>query len=461
MIAQQIRSFVLIGLALASASTARANDYWSICSSDAKGKLRDTFRGLPAVYVAGGTDPKAPCSGNVLPDGIYYFQVTTPSGSQLLSTDDLESRRILVFASRFAGVPAGGHATRPGPCESVIVQLSPYLPTPDPGCEYKIWLTRVEDYQAGRGTFGFLPEFSETDNFIVRFGLLPEQTTIRGIVFYDLNRNGVYDSALPEEVPLPGWKIQLSPGDSDTTFTDRDGHFEFLRPRDSASYTVTSVAPAPGFIPAVGGRWLATTTNPVNVVASVETRTVDFGNLAFENTPEFARTKNYWRNQAGPLLLSVDPHWRFLLNGYCLRTNQTNPPKTVAGTLFKVPMGLSFALSYHYLIDYFSDINNNGVLAFILSKQFAAALLNHDIGPLMGLPTYVDQEGDGVLVSLESMIEQTGGMLCDPRSANTGPSGDPAWRNQILMHTDEWQRMNDDGTNLFTRSRVPLEIVYH
>jgi len=465
MIAPKIRAIALIGLACASVPTVRANDYWSICSTDAKAKLRDTFRSLPAVFVAGGTDPKAPCAGNVLPDDIYYFQVTTPSGSLLLSTDPIDDRRILVFANRFAGVPAGGHATRVGPCNSVIVQLSPYLPTPDPGGEYKIWLTPVDKYDPTKGVFGFQPAFSETDNFIVRFGPLPEQTTIRGKVFYDFNRNGIHDSYMPEEVPLSGWKIQLSssgpPGDADTTFSDNDGHFEFLRDQDLTSYTVTSVAPAPGFIPAVGGRWLATTPNPVSVVADVPTRTVDFANLYFVHTPQLAHGKLFWHNRGWYTLRRRDPQWREFLNSLCLRTNQTSPPNSLDATLFQLPLlPTDYTTAFTLFDTYLVGTPDYDVLSFELSTQFAAAMLNYRFGSLRGVPTYIDQLGDDVLVPIEAMIAQTSGILCDPRSADTGPGGDPAWRDTIQMRMNEWVGMNSGGSNLFTHSKLPGDIAY-
>jgi len=39
---------------------------------------------------------------------------------------------------------------------STPVQLVPYLDTPNNGGEYKVWLTRVDDYSPGSGTFGLL-----------------------------------------------------------------------------------------------------------------------------------------------------------------------------------------------------------------------------------------------------------------------------------------------------------------
>jgi len=211
----------------------------------------------------------------------------------------------------------------------------------------------------------------------------------------------------------------------------------------------------------VGGRWLATTPNPVNIVANLPIACQDFGNVQFVNTPEFARSKGFWHNAGRPILLANDPQWRDMLNGYCLRTNLTSPPNTVDATLFKVPTGVSFAQAYKHLSSYLVSNESHGVLIFILSTQFTAALLNHNYGPLKGVPTYIDQMGDNVLVKLEDMIEHTAGMLCDPRSANTGPGGDEEWREHIQMCMNEWSGMNTSGTNLFTRAKIPSGIIYN
>jgi len=66
------------------------------------------------------------------------------------------------------------------------VELFPYLRTPNPGGEYKVWMTPVSDYACGSnlsqecnvGFFGFIPSKSKTDNFKV----------------IDYNGNGIPDS---------------------------------------------------------------------------------------------------------------------------------------------------------------------------------------------------------------------------------------------------------------------------
>lgn len=51
------------------------------------------------VYLDGGPGPQAPAKAAGLPEGNYYFQVTDPSGKDLLSTDHISCRQIHVNAA--------------------------------------------------------------------------------------------------------------------------------------------------------------------------------------------------------------------------------------------------------------------------------------------------------------------------------------------------------------------------
>jgi hypothetical protein len=48
------------------------------------------------VFLSGGPGPNAPPGAAGLPPGEYYFQVTDPSGKQLLSTDSARNRCVVV-----------------------------------------------------------------------------------------------------------------------------------------------------------------------------------------------------------------------------------------------------------------------------------------------------------------------------------------------------------------------------
>jgi hypothetical protein len=118
-------------------------------------------------YINGGPRANAKsCTAPGLPNGDYYFQVTDPSGSTLLSSDDIENRRVTVSGGLISAY-GGNHSTGSGRCGDVTVRLFPFSATPNEGGEYKVWMTPVASYSAGSGAFGFLPQSSKTDNFKV------------------------------------------------------------------------------------------------------------------------------------------------------------------------------------------------------------------------------------------------------------------------------------------------------
>ena len=142
------------------------------------------------VYLNGGPRPNAPCTAAGLPDGDYYFQVTDPSGATLLSTDAISNRMVTVIGGLMVAY-SGGHDTGAGKCiainpNNITVALWPFKLTPNPGGEYKVWMTKAGDYSKCNfnedpstydpsisdpklcsGSFGFIPSKSKTDNFKV------------------------------------------------------------------------------------------------------------------------------------------------------------------------------------------------------------------------------------------------------------------------------------------------------
>jgi hypothetical protein len=157
-----------------------------------------------AVYLDGGPGPGAPQHAAGLDDGTYVFQVTDPSGKTLLSTDLARCRQFVVTGGIITSVA--------GPCPhdtgfdedhppAITVQLFPFNDTPNPGGEYKVWVTNVLDFDSdcldvvdcgvnGSNKHGFIPRHSKTDNFKVN-GAIGEIDTR---FFPDLNKNGVQDS---------------------------------------------------------------------------------------------------------------------------------------------------------------------------------------------------------------------------------------------------------------------------
>jgi hypothetical protein len=141
------------------------------------------------VFLSGGPGPNAPPGAAGLPPGEYYFQVTDPSGKQLLSTDTPRNRCVVIGNQGYmtsqrcgAAFGPGNHLLNPkvgGNAQESVVQLIPFDDTPNNGGVYKAWMTPVGDYvgnidvtgnqNCGNGCFhGFIPADSKTDNFKVR-----------------------------------------------------------------------------------------------------------------------------------------------------------------------------------------------------------------------------------------------------------------------------------------------------
>lgn len=145
------------------------------------------------VYLDGGPGPNAPASAAGLPDGEYYFQVTDPSGKQLLSTDPVTNRSFLVsYGVIFAYTGFGGRAHPTGydrdhaDLGAITIRIGnqncpgDYLDSPNGGGTYKVWVTPVNEFagnpanvdnDCGNGCFhGFTPAKSKTDNFRAMVG---------------------------------------------------------------------------------------------------------------------------------------------------------------------------------------------------------------------------------------------------------------------------------------------------
>jgi hypothetical protein len=138
------------------------------------------------VYLNGGPGKGAGTNAaGLAPDGRYIFMVTSPDG-QLLSTDIASCRQVHVIGGLVRGI-ALPEATDPA-CPALhlngapspqaggatAVQLLPYSDTPNPGGEYKAWLTPkasfacdMDEVTCANGRHGFINSESKTDNFKV------------------------------------------------------------------------------------------------------------------------------------------------------------------------------------------------------------------------------------------------------------------------------------------------------
>jgi len=307
------RIMIVLGLALllgvAVPASAQLSGAIYTSTQDATLVNGNIYPTKDAVFLNGGPPPNAPCTSGGLPDGQYYFQVTDPSGAVLLSSDDIEERRVNVaggFINNYLGTT---HTVGLGKCPGAIsAGLMPYLDTPNNGGEYKVWITPVGAYDPPNGFHGFIPSNTKTDNFKVRARECtedcdgePEPVAIIGNKFYDTDTDGVWDNTEP---PIPGWRIEKMPPDpADVTFTATTGQYSFLVDPDSGLYTISEVPPPPGFFPA--GRWINTTATSGDVtVADEDVDGPDFGNVCLGAGG--GKTLGFWSNKNGQALFGTD-----------------------------------------------------------------------------------------------------------------------------------------------------------
>ncbi|MFX0200608.1 MAG: SdrD B-like domain-containing protein, partial [Candidatus Hodarchaeota archaeon] len=240
------------------------------------------------VYLDGGPGPNAPSTAAALPEGDYYFQVTDPSGKDLLSTDHISCRMIHINADGvidfvypgtnyyYQNGNNGGWQTEDCQHEqgvdvdhselgAITVQLFPYDDTPNKGGVYKVWITPIDAYAPinifdptgeknqplnnegyAPGNFhGFIPRWSKTDNFKVKKRpFVPPEITVRK--FHDENANGTWDEG---EVEIIGWEVDYTDplGLSDTLYTPdtilaaEPGTYTFVEDTPSGTLQTVSI----------------------------------------------------------------------------------------------------------------------------------------------------------------------------------------------------------------------------
>lgn len=396
------------------------------------------------------------CTTNPPVDGDYYFQVTDPSGVNLLSTDPLQDRRFSVRGGRIA-TGNGVHVTlNSAPCPSSrILSVAPFGMSVSAMCQYKLWVTPVWEYHLKPAGFhGFVPHRSLAQNFVVMKPVA--QSTIRGFAFYDFDEDGTWQNQPGGEVPLAGWRVEIWRDEEfeDVTFTDATGRYEFMRPFDPAAiYEIREVPPSPGYIPEAGAIWLSTNARTGLVAAGqANVPGPDFGNVEFELAVGAGRTRGFWHNQGESLLLACDPDWREELNFTCLRRpiSTANPSLSI----FLVPEPpATFATAFAALSGWIVGQGAGGHAGYQLSAQVAAAILNNTCGFMQG-SIYIDRMQNGQLVSLAQMFQDVSGLLCAPGAGLTGP-GDPPQpspipgvdlRTAMLMCLNEFDSINNTGS---------------
>ncbi|HEU5343421.1 MAG TPA: hypothetical protein VFU60_03670 [Ktedonobacterales bacterium] len=284
---------LITGLVVALVNKAQASPLsGAIFTTDASGQLvnGNIYSDKSDVYLDGG--PQNCASGSGLPDGNYYFQVTDPSGSTLLSSDAISEREVAVAADVFSTY-VGSHATGAGPCGSTTVALAPYDDSPNNGGEYKVWVTPVDSYHEGQGTFGFLSDQSKTDNFKV----IENASNLCGYKFFDANTDGAWEQGTSEP-GIAGWQITETDADASfIVYTNQQGQYCF--PTSSEASTITEGTPAGGWFP--GSSWIHTTATSGSV-DSFATTGPNFGNVCVGKGGGL--TLGFWSNKNGQKLIT-------------------------------------------------------------------------------------------------------------------------------------------------------------
>lgn len=319
------------------------------------------------VYLDGGPGPNAPVHAAALPEGDYYFQVTDPSGKDLLSTDHISCRKVRVnrhgvIDHVYAGtnwVLRRGTLTSVGFTHSsgidrdwrskgaITVQLFPYDDTPNPGGVYKVWLTRVEDYAGAWGDsyvpsdtvpvngesyspgnyHGFIPARCKTDNYKVKHKRVVVEPGLLSIrKFNDADLDGTWDAG---EAEVTGWRVDVTDplGVVSTLYTPAlmttapVGTYQVLE--STPEGTRQTVAIVDGVVTSSGAT--ASPLAQVEVLGSVaESHAVVFGNHGLGSARGL---KAYDRNRDGVAQASEPgiAGWRIQLTGTTLAGTSVGP----------------------------------------------------------------------------------------------------------------------------------------
>lgn len=203
-------------LAVLLGASALANVSGAIYTSVVDGNVvnKNIYSDKNDVYLNGG--PQNEQAAGLAPDGRYYFQITDPSGAVLLSQDAIECRVLVVANGRIAGIDPAASCSHPvgvfnAANGTLPVQMMPFADTPNPGGEYKAWVTPVSAYDPARcndgrrhGAHGFCDADSKTDNFKVRTSAAPEAAYLSVCKFNDVNGDGLQAA---DEPLIPHWPI--------------------------------------------------------------------------------------------------------------------------------------------------------------------------------------------------------------------------------------------------------------
>jgi len=336
------------------------------------------------------------CDGERLPDGEYYFQVTNSSGALLLSSDDIQQRRIRISDGvivEYLGVSGScmhevgdGASVELNPAD-ISVQLMPFGASPNHDGEHKVWLTRVCDYNPEdcHSVHGFLHNRSKTAHFKCQPEMPgppppPPVCTIVINKYFDADADGVNDG----EQPLDGVRFDVCytpPGCAQVCQTiisgaDCPGQVAIDIPPGSA-VTICEEIPGTG---EQGCTWMQTEPNENSADAALlngqwcycftcpdaidSVHTLAFGDVCTKPASG-GKSIAYWRSNAGMKVLQHNETvWRGKLTNFPFRCSNGKP--------YHVPTG-EFENAYGDFRHWMLSGSSN--MACQLSSQFAALRL--------------------------------------------------------------------------------------
>jgi hypothetical protein len=365
-----------------------------------------------AVYLNGGPQN---CISPGLPAGTYYYMVTNPSGSVLLSQDPVADRKFEVSGGSGGKISINlgntlTHVNGVSPCGGISIRLavsaSDFADTPNPGGVYKAWITRAADFEAACPSLAksceldaFIHSNTKTDNFRVKEDddtgggcpinpaeCPPPTGELQSFKYYDANVDGVYD--LGTDLPLANWPMTMAPPsgpDAATQVTSGSG-FVLWTEVEPGPYTVTEGEPDElnwyNTWPSLGAHLdddtvLTPIWQSATVVAG-ETAEVEFGNFCL--APSGGHTLGYWSNKNGQARLNDDGGMATefaLLSSYHLVDAAGAPFNPASYTPFR-----------NWLLN--GTATN---MSYMLSVQLAAMILNIESGIVDGNALYLPYNG--------------------------------------------------------------------
>lgn len=249
---------------------------------------QNRYSSKDAVYLNGGPVHEGAAG---LPDGTYYFQVTGPSGNDLLSTDPAVCRQLIVFGGVVAAAegPSCQHSTGiPQADGSVPIKLMPFDDTPNPGGNYKAWLIRQTNNTtvAADGIhINFKNSEAKSEIFRADSTSCPNcgpTFTLGGRKFYDANSNGAFDQG---EDTVSGVQILILAGNTVTVVTTNASGIWSTAVPAGAEYLIIEFLPFTGPNGEPGSYWQQTAPLPDSegLQSYRGTATADIGNLDFGN----------------------------------------------------------------------------------------------------------------------------------------------------------------------------------